>query len=285
MAKVCANITGLSKAMRRDGSLENPDDLKDFTLGFTQGKSSFDFIDIGYGKEMAGSKIKAHAHALFFTPFSTWASVTSIASSPLMASPVSVKNGTTITINRKPILTPALAKPAWWVFGSRGLDPPITVNATVLDKIKRRTINNKPCYNYYLRGSCAKEDECCFEHRYKAIEEDLKAITYLTRSNLCLNGQDCELDSCIYGYYCPSVILGTNGKESVCNAFGCSLEKKIIRLGPSSSIRGKSYPHNTRPSAANSIRSQGDPFDAVPLARAGSNSRSTMHEPMTPPPC
>jgi len=58
MAKVCANITGLSKAMRRDGSLDNPDDLRDFTLGFTQGKASFDFIDVGHGKERADSKIK-----------------------------------------------------------------------------------------------------------------------------------------------------------------------------------------------------------------------------------
>jgi hypothetical protein len=44
--------------MRRDGSLEDPDDLKDFTLVFTQGKASFDFIDVGHGKERADSKIK-----------------------------------------------------------------------------------------------------------------------------------------------------------------------------------------------------------------------------------
>jgi hypothetical protein len=62
MAKVCANITGLSKAMRRDGSLETPDDLRDFTLGFTQGKASFDFIDVGHGKERADSKIKGTCH-------------------------------------------------------------------------------------------------------------------------------------------------------------------------------------------------------------------------------
>jgi len=58
MAKVCANVTGLSKAMQRDRSLDNPDDLRDFTLGFTQGKASFDFIDVGHGKERADSKIK-----------------------------------------------------------------------------------------------------------------------------------------------------------------------------------------------------------------------------------
>ncbi|TVY31844.1 hypothetical protein LSUB1_G008757, partial [Lachnellula subtilissima] len=58
IAKVCANMSGLAKAMRRDGSLANPDDLRDFTLGFTQGKASFDFIDVGHGKERADSKIK-----------------------------------------------------------------------------------------------------------------------------------------------------------------------------------------------------------------------------------
>ena len=51
-------MAGLSKALQRDGSLDNPEDLRDFTLGFTQGKASFDFIDVGYGKERADSKIK-----------------------------------------------------------------------------------------------------------------------------------------------------------------------------------------------------------------------------------
>jgi hypothetical protein len=58
IAKVCANVSGLGKAMKRDGCLENPEDLRDFTLGFTQGKASFDFVDVGHGKERADSKIK-----------------------------------------------------------------------------------------------------------------------------------------------------------------------------------------------------------------------------------
>lgn len=58
IAKVCANLMGLGKAMKRDGCLENIEDLRDFTLGFTQGKASFDFIDVGHGKERADSKIK-----------------------------------------------------------------------------------------------------------------------------------------------------------------------------------------------------------------------------------
>ncbi|KAJ8064702.1 hypothetical protein OCU04_007022 [Sclerotinia nivalis] len=58
MAKVCANYSGLSKALMRDGTLESLEKFKDFTLGFTQGKAHFDFIDVGYGKERADSKIK-----------------------------------------------------------------------------------------------------------------------------------------------------------------------------------------------------------------------------------
>jgi len=73
IAKVCANITGLGKAMKRDGCLENPEDLRDFTLGFTQGKASFDFVDVGHGKERADSKIKGLANP---SPRATWNVVT-----------------------------------------------------------------------------------------------------------------------------------------------------------------------------------------------------------------
>lgn len=58
VAKVYANLAGLCKAMRRDGSLASESDLKDFSLGFTQAKASFDFVDVGHGKERADNKIK-----------------------------------------------------------------------------------------------------------------------------------------------------------------------------------------------------------------------------------
>ncbi|KAH8667966.1 C-x8-C-x5-C-x3-H type zinc finger protein-like protein [Tricladium varicosporioides] len=293
MAKVCANVSGLSKAMQRDGCLENPDNFREFTLGFTQGKASFDFIDVGHGKERADAKIKecmrwhlrnhnckqillgishdaGYASFLdevvtlddrcritivegpptvrelvqtglqilnfntifraekltsrFPTPPSTWAGVTSITAPPPATSPViSVKSVVSASTGKRPtvLVVPKLA----WNPGARGLDPPIKVNATVLDKIKRRTTNNKLCNNHYLRGPCAKGEECCFEHDYKATDEDLKAIAYLTRLNPCLNGQNCELEYCIYGHHCPSVVMATsNGgkeKEPVCQAFGC----------------------------------------------------------------
>jgi hypothetical protein len=47
IARVYVNLTGLAQAMRRDGSLESESQLRDFTLGFTQGTPSFDFIDVG----------------------------------------------------------------------------------------------------------------------------------------------------------------------------------------------------------------------------------------------
>lgn len=64
VAKVCANLSGLATAMKRDGSIDTLQILRDFTLGFTQGKASFDFIDVGYGKERADSKIKGDAASI-----------------------------------------------------------------------------------------------------------------------------------------------------------------------------------------------------------------------------
>lgn len=48
-----ANFGGLAKNLKCDLS-----DLRDFALGFTQAKASFDFIDVGYGKDGAATKIK-----------------------------------------------------------------------------------------------------------------------------------------------------------------------------------------------------------------------------------
>ncbi|KAH7367296.1 hypothetical protein B0T11DRAFT_52397 [Plectosphaerella cucumerina] len=57
VAKVCANVNGLSKALLREGSVNNDYDLRNFSIGFSQARASFDFIDIGHGKERADVKI------------------------------------------------------------------------------------------------------------------------------------------------------------------------------------------------------------------------------------
>ncbi|KAM0553843.1 hypothetical protein ACHAPJ_007189 [Fusarium lateritium] len=58
VCRVVANVAGLAKAMCRDGSIEDPSVVREFALGFTRAKASFDFIDVGYGKERADSKIR-----------------------------------------------------------------------------------------------------------------------------------------------------------------------------------------------------------------------------------
>jgi hypothetical protein len=143
-------------------------------------------------------------------PPSTWAGVTSLSAClPSVPLPLSAKDN---NVPVRPKVT--------WNPGPRGLDEPIVVNAVILEKIKRRTSTNKLCNNHYLRGPCAKGDECCFEHNYKVTEEELKAIAYLTRLNPCLNGQDCEQEYCIYGHHCPSTVNG------VCAQFGCRFSKE-----------------------------------------------------------
>ena len=57
VVEVVANHTGLSKALHRDSCIDSPATLKEFTLGFTQAQATFDFVDVGYGKERADSKI------------------------------------------------------------------------------------------------------------------------------------------------------------------------------------------------------------------------------------
>lgn len=105
---------------------------------------------------------------------STWAGVTSVTPPPAMKMPnitvpLSTKNG-----NLPP------KKPSWNP-GPRGLDESIIAKPAVLEVVKRRTGNNKLCNNHYLRGPCAKGDECSFEHQHKVTPEEIKAIASLTR--------------------------------------------------------------------------------------------------------
>lgn len=105
--------------------------------------------------------------------------------------------------------TPAVRreKPPAWNPGLRGLDPPLEVNQNALDNIKKRKDTNKLCNNHYLRGPCAKGDACCFEHKYRPNEAEKTAIAFLARLNPCTNGQDCEVEDCIYGHHVSKVAL------------------------------------------------------------------------------
>lgn len=308
-AKVVCNLHGLMKAMHRDGSLDKVDDWKDFTIGFTQSKASFEFVDVGYGKERADAKIQGTAkwnlrnhnckqvflgisHDAGYAPFldeilhddAMFRRVTIIEGSPIVrelaatnlpkvsfpdifraeklvcrnyqdssstipltsATPPATVSYAGITSHNtppppgtpptklsfpiKPFVHPVREAPSAvttstpaWDPGFRGLDEPITINRDVLDKIKNRATTNKKklCNNHYLRGAsgCFKGDDCQFEHNAKVTVEEMKAIKYLTRLNPCSNGQDCELESCIYGHHCPNTING------VCEQWMCKFSK------------------------------------------------------------
>ena len=58
VVKICANQGGLATAMRLSGSIANEQTFKQFCIGFTQSKASFDFVDVGPGKERADAKIR-----------------------------------------------------------------------------------------------------------------------------------------------------------------------------------------------------------------------------------
>lgn len=167
----------------------------------------------------------------------SWAGVTSttLTTPPAMVFPVAVKNGAAAASAAAATLTITTPHPKLeeWYPGERGLDATLTITATVLERIKRRSGSNKLCNNHYLRGPCSKGDECGFEHSYKATDEDMKAIKYLARLSACTSGQECESEYCIYGHHCPSVGLnlaavGGNGRgeEGVCAAFGCRFGKE-----------------------------------------------------------
>ncbi len=111
-----------------------------------------------------------------------------------------------LPIQAKPLQSKAIAgsraaKSVPWNPGTRGLDSPIQVNQGVLDNIKKRKDREKLCNNHYLRGPCAKGDSCCFEHKYRPSPEEKIAIAFLARLNPCTNGQDCEVEDCIYGHH------------------------------------------------------------------------------------
>lgn len=61
VAKVVANFSGLAQRLGRDLS-----DLKDFAMGFSLGKATFDFVDVGHGKDCVSSKIKGTLDSLKF---------------------------------------------------------------------------------------------------------------------------------------------------------------------------------------------------------------------------
>lgn len=57
VARFYANVEGLSETCCKAGIVTSPQVKKDFVKGFTQGRTLFDFVDVGSGKDRADEKI------------------------------------------------------------------------------------------------------------------------------------------------------------------------------------------------------------------------------------
>ncbi|KAI0843685.1 hypothetical protein F5Y06DRAFT_255556 [Hypoxylon sp. FL0890] len=290
LVKVVANVPGLSKAMKRDGCVDSETILYAFISGFNQGGSSFDFVDVGHGKERADAKIlectRFHLRNLnckqvllgishdagyasflsdiihdddtkqritilegiptvqdivatgiaitsfknifrseklrFKSPSQSTLSTPGVLSNGLSYAAITQAKGAdpppkiTLPIPLKSA-TPAPSKPPpsskppptpVWNPGPRGLDPPIQINLAVLERMKKRKDQDKLCNNHFLRGPCTKGDECGFEHNYNPTKDEKNVIALFARLNPCTRGQECDVDNCIYGHHCPSVVNG-----------------------------------------------------------------------------
>ncbi len=64
VVKAYANLSGLSKHFKERGI--HPSDTAQFWIGFTQRFPFMDFVDLGFGKELADNKIRGK-----FTPLYT----------------------------------------------------------------------------------------------------------------------------------------------------------------------------------------------------------------------
>lgn len=146
----------------------------------------------------------------------SYANVTQNASPPpSITLPLALKNTVNATVRVNRI--------SGWNPGRRGLDEAISVNPAALDSIKKRKDSNKLCNNHYLRGPCIKGDSCCFEHNYKPSQDEIKAIAMLARMNPCTNGQDCEVEDCIYGHHVSTL---------PCSWALCSLGRAVVQSPP-----------------------------------------------------
>ena len=86
----------------------------------------------------------------------TWAGITSTGPLP---SPISIKSaGIANSVVKRQSPAPNLPT---WIPEPRGIDEPLEVNQTLLEKIRKR--QKHLCNNHYLRGPCSKGDDCCFE--------------------------------------------------------------------------------------------------------------------------
>ena len=59
-----ANVKGLADVLVRAGAIKDVAVFEDFARGFSRGKTLFDFVDVGSGKDRADEKIIGKSYLL-----------------------------------------------------------------------------------------------------------------------------------------------------------------------------------------------------------------------------
>ena len=57
LCRVYANVKGLAEVLARVGVIDDIAVFEDFVRGFTRGRTLFDFVDVGPGKDRADDKV------------------------------------------------------------------------------------------------------------------------------------------------------------------------------------------------------------------------------------
>jgi len=66
LCRIYANVKGLADVLVRAGIVEDADQFEGFVRGFTNGRTLFDFIDVGPGKDRADDKIIGEAASVSY---------------------------------------------------------------------------------------------------------------------------------------------------------------------------------------------------------------------------
>jgi hypothetical protein len=68
ICRIYANVRGLAEVLIRTGVIPDVATFEDFARGFTRGKTLFDFVDVGPGKDRADEKLIGMPLSLLLTP-------------------------------------------------------------------------------------------------------------------------------------------------------------------------------------------------------------------------
>ena len=76
VCRVYANVRGLAEVLVRTGVVEEISPVEEFVRGFTRGRTLFDFVDVGPGKDRADEKLIGKSFpsmkAMYSLPTCSW---------------------------------------------------------------------------------------------------------------------------------------------------------------------------------------------------------------------